>query len=29
LPADVVQKTRAKYLEAHERLTGKKLDGCA
>lgn len=25
LPADVVQKTRAKYLEAHERLTGRKL----
>jgi phosphoribosylaminoimidazole-succinocarboxamide synthase len=25
LPADVVEKTRAKYLEAHERLTGKKL----
>lgn len=25
LPADVVQKTRAKYLEAHERLTGKRL----
>jgi len=25
LPADVVAKTRAKYLEAHERLTGRKL----
>jgi phosphoribosylaminoimidazole-succinocarboxamide synthase len=25
LPADVVEKTRAKYLEAHEKLTGKKL----
>jgi phosphoribosylaminoimidazole-succinocarboxamide synthase len=25
LPADVVQKTREKYLEAHERLTGKRL----
>src|SRR5262249_14929294 len=25
LPADVVEKTRAKYLEAHERLTGKLL----
>lgn len=25
LPAEVVEKTRAKYLEAHEQLTGKKL----
>ena len=25
LPADVVTKTSAKYLEAYERLTGKKL----
>jgi len=25
LPADVVEKTSAKYLEAYERLTGKKL----
>jgi len=25
LPADVVAKTSAKYLEAYERLTGKKL----
>lgn len=25
LPDDVVQRTRAKYLEAHERLTGRKL----
>jgi phosphoribosylaminoimidazole-succinocarboxamide synthase len=25
LPAEVVQRTRAKYLEAHERLTGKRL----
>jgi phosphoribosylaminoimidazole-succinocarboxamide synthase len=25
LPTDVVDKTRAKYLEAHERLTGKRL----
>jgi phosphoribosylaminoimidazole-succinocarboxamide synthase len=27
LPAEVVEKTRAKYLEAYERLTGKKLPG--
>jgi phosphoribosylaminoimidazole-succinocarboxamide synthase len=26
LPADVVERTREKYLEAYERLTGKKLD---
>jgi phosphoribosylaminoimidazole-succinocarboxamide synthase len=25
LPTDVVEKTRAKYLEAHERLTGRKI----
>jgi phosphoribosylaminoimidazole-succinocarboxamide synthase len=25
LPADVVERTREKYLEAYERLTGKKL----
>jgi phosphoribosylaminoimidazole-succinocarboxamide synthase len=27
LPAEVVERTRAKYLEAYERLTGKKLPG--
>ena len=27
LPADVVERTRAKYLEAYERLTGNKLPG--
>jgi phosphoribosylaminoimidazole-succinocarboxamide synthase len=26
LPADIISKTQAKYLEAYERLTGKKLD---
>src|SRR5207302_5041907 len=26
LPAEVVEKTRQKYLEAYERLTGKKLN---
>jgi len=26
LPADVVERTRAKYLEAYERITGKSLD---
>jgi phosphoribosylaminoimidazole-succinocarboxamide synthase len=25
LPAEIVEKTRAKYLEAYERLTGAKL----
>ena len=27
LPTEVVEKTRAKYLEAYERLTGKRLSG--
>ena len=27
LPEDVVERTRAKYLEAYERITGKSLDG--
>jgi hypothetical protein len=26
LPADVIEKTRAKYLEAFRRLTGKELE---
>jgi phosphoribosylaminoimidazole-succinocarboxamide synthase len=27
LPSEVVERTRAKYVEAYERITGKKLPG--